>query len=103
MKQVSIEMPVVSQCSISQCAYNTDNCCHARAITVGDGAHPGCDTYLCLSDATAPHSNAKKRMAGVGACKVTACRYNEDYECMAEEIHVGQTGTDVNCLTFAHR
>jgi hypothetical protein len=99
MKQISVEMPLVEQCSVTECAYNTDSCCHARAITVGDGIHPGCDTYL----ASPSHSKAKQRTAGVGACKVSVCRYNDDYECMAEGIAVGHATAEVTCLTYSHR
>jgi hypothetical protein len=99
MKCLSIEMPLVSQCSVSECAYNANSCCHARAITVGDGLHPGCDTYL-FSD---PHSRAQQRTAGVGACKVSACQHNDDYECMADSITVGSAGGQVTCLTYHHR
>jgi hypothetical protein len=103
MKQLSIEMPVVAECSVTECAYNLDNCCHARAITVGDGVHPGCDTYLSMSNSPSSHSKAKQRIAGVGACKVVSCQYNEDYECMAEDIKVGHASPDVNCLTYRQR
>ncbi|MEN3296582.1 MAG: hypothetical protein V7642_5835 [Burkholderiales bacterium] len=99
MKQISVEMPLVEQCSVTECVYNTDSCCHARAITVGDGVHPGCDTYL----ASPAHSKAKQRTAGVGACKVSDCRYNDDYECMADGIAVGHATAEVTCLTYSHR
>jgi hypothetical protein len=99
MKQISVEMPVVEQCSVTECAYNTDRCCHARAITVGHGVHPGCDTYLASSS----HTKAKQRTAGVGACKVSACRHNEDYECIADGISVGHTSDDITCLTYSPR
>lgn len=98
MIRIAIEMPVVAECSVSECAYNAGNSCHARAITVGDGVHPGCDTFL---DAT-PHSRATDRNAGVGACKVSACRHNDDYECMAESIAVGHASQSVRCLTYRH-
>ena len=42
----AIEMPEVSRCDASVCAYNSENGCRARAITIGDGAFPGCDTFL---------------------------------------------------------
>lgn len=99
MKTISIEMPLVAQCSVSECAYNTENCCHARAITVGDSIHPGCDTFM----ESASHSKARQRTAGVGACKVSACQHNDDYECMAEQISVGHANNAVNCLTYSHR
>lgn len=95
--QMTIEMPMVSECAATECAYNVNACCHARAITVGDGTHPGCDTYMSASD----HTREAQRMAGVGACKVTACSHNDDFECMAESIDVGLQGGTVRCLTFS--
>ncbi|MFS2002817.1 DUF1540 domain-containing protein [Duganella sp. CT11-25] len=99
MQQISIEMPLVAQCSVVECAYNSNQCCHARAITVGNGVHPGCDTYL----AAAPHSGETRRNAGVGACKVSSCRHNEDYECVTEQITVGHASASVRCLTYQAR
>jgi hypothetical protein len=97
--KITIDMPVVSECSVNECAYNVDKRCHARAITVGDGAAPGCDTYFGSSG----HTMAKEQTAGVGACKVSACKHNDDYECMAESINVGYEGSSVHCLTFMKR
>lgn len=91
---IATDMPEVAQCAISQCAYNTDNNCHARAITIGDGDNPGCDTYFNNSKHT--RSN---RSAGVGACKVSACNHNEDFECCADSIKVGEQGGEVKCMT----
>jgi hypothetical protein len=101
MNQISIEMPLVEACSATECAYNTGRCCHARAITVGDGVHPGCDTYF--GSAGASHTKAIQRTAGVGACKVSGCRHNDDFECMAEHITVGSMSDAVSCLTYSHR
>ncbi|KUJ82464.1 DUF1540 domain-containing protein [Microbulbifer flavimaris] len=91
---IATDMPEVAQCAISQCAYNTDNNCHARAITIGHGDIPGCDTYFNNSKHT--RSN---RSAGVGACKVSACDHNEDFECCADSINVGEQGGEVRCMT----
>ncbi|MEN3276702.1 MAG: hypothetical protein V7631_2492 [Massilia sp.] len=99
MIKIAIEMPAVAACSVSECAYNADNGCHARAITVGDGVHPGCDTFLVAT----PHSRARERHAGVGACKVSGCRHNDDYECMADRITVGHASQAVSCLTYQAR
>jgi len=41
MKTITIETPLVSECSVTECAYNLNSDCHARAITIGDGVHPG--------------------------------------------------------------
>lgn len=94
--KVTIDMPVVSGCAISQCSYNVNQACHARAITVGNGIHPGCDTFLDAGS----HTREKQRQAGVGACKVASCSHNQDFECMAETINVGG---GVECLTFTPR
>ena len=97
--QVKIEMPSVSTCMVSACAYNLENACHARAITVGHGTHPGCDTFM----SNGSHVHDKKLKAGVGACKVNVCRHNNDFECSADGISVGMTGQEINCLTFEAR
>ena len=99
MKQVTLEMPLVSACSVSECGYNVDEQCRARAITVGDGIHPGCDTYFQGSK----HAKAIGRVAGVGACKVTGCKHNDDYECMIDSIQVGMNNGAVDCLTYQQR
>lgn len=99
MIQIAIEMPLVSACSVTECAYNTEQHCHARAITVGDSVHPGCDTFLD----SAAHAKMTQRNAGVGACKATACQFNDDYECTADQISVGHASASVCCLTYRGR
>jgi hypothetical protein len=97
--QITIEMPMVSDCAMGECAYNVDQTCYARAITIGNGVHPGCDTFF-----EAPtHSRTHSARAGVGACKVMACRHNDDLECQTESIQVARSGTDVRCRTFSAR
>lgn len=90
-----IEMPGVASCAVRQCAYNLDGSCHAKAITIGDGVHPGCDTYL----RSRRHTEATDS-AGVGACKVQACRYNRDFECTADGIRVDRRGGTPCCVTY---
>lgn len=99
MEKICIEMPVVSACSATECAYNRDKACHARAITIGDGVHAGCDTF-CQST-----QRAKTNMssAGIGACKMTGCSFNEGLECMAQSIQIGRIQNQVNCMTFSAR
>lgn len=99
MKTISIEMPYVAECSVTECAYNVSQNCHARAITVGNGVNPGCDTYFGNS----VHSREQNRIAGVGACKVTGCQHNRDLECFADHIRVKHVGQQVNCVTFTPR
>lgn len=97
--EMTIEMPQVSACSATECAYNVNDQCHARAITVGDGTHPGCDTFI----GSDRHTRDSQRTAGVGACKVTGCSHNDDFECMADSIDVGIRGGSVDCLTYHAR
>jgi Domain of Unknown Function (DUF1540) len=99
MKQMSVEMSVVKRCDVGNCGYNKDQSCHAKAITIGDLANPGCDTFMDSER----HIKEVKRMAGVGACKVSNCIHNEDFECAAESITVGLVGDLINCRTYHSR
>jgi hypothetical protein len=90
------EMPLVAECDVRECAYNTGDRCHARAITIGDGLHPACDTFV-RSPGRMERSAA---IAGVGACKVSSCAHNSDLECQALSIRVGYHGDHPDCLTF---
>lgn len=99
MKNMTLEMPIVTECMATQCAYNVSNNCHARAITVGDSMHPGCDTFISESK----HIKDSKRIAGIGACKMTACKFNDDLECVTDSIRVGIVRNEANCMTYAMR
>jgi hypothetical protein len=94
--KITLEMAPVTMCGAHQCAYNVYRACHAKAITIGDGQNPGCDTFFGAND----HANDVKRIAGVGACKVSDCQYNTDYECIAKGIEVRVTHDGIHCLTF---
>lgn len=99
MTKLTLDMPLVAQCVVDDCVYNIDKGCHARAITVGDATNPDCDTYMGSSS----HTKRKQLQAGVGACKVTRCTFNDDFECMASSINVGYQGSAVHCITFTKR
>lgn len=96
MKKVVLEMPIITKCMAVECAYNADNNCHARAITVGDALNPGCDTFLQGTR----HIREVKQVAGIGACKTAACKFNKDFECMTENVQVGMVKNKANCMTF---
>jgi Domain of Unknown Function (DUF1540) len=96
--KMMIEMPNVEACEVTSCAYNADQACHARAITVGHGIHAACDTFFVAQ----PHASSDQH-AGVGACKVAACRHNHDYECAAAAIRVGLHQDHADCMTFDAR
>lgn len=97
MNTVTLEMPLVTECLASLCAYNKNQKCHARAITIGDTLHPGCDTFLKGS----AHIKQASQIAGIGACKMGNCKYNEDFECVAESVRIGVEKRGANCNTFA--
>lgn len=99
MNKVTLEMPLVASCSVNGCAYNISAKCHARAITVGDATHPGCDTFL----AGVSHTRQARLIAGIGACKMGSCKFNDDLECSAENIQVGMSGNKACCSTYARQ
>lgn len=99
MKEICIEMSVVSECAAAECAYNINKACHALAITIGDGIHPGCDTFFNGSGQVKEVGQA----AGIGACKTTICKFNDGLECRTDSIRVGHVQNKVNCMTFSAR
>lgn len=100
MKEICIEMSQVSECSVTECIYNTKKSCHAKAITIGDSVNPGCDTYLAGSKHV---QKSAQLQAGIGACKTSTCKFNDDFECNADSIRVGMVSSGVNCMTFTMR
>lgn len=96
--KTTVEMPAVQTCTVAECAYNADSRCHAKAITIGDGVHPGCDTFMDGADG----HTALNVTAGVGACKVTGCSHNSDLECTAESISVAMEAM-AKCTTYVPR
>ena len=95
--KLQIEMPTVDECAVTHCAYNVSRSCQARAITVGDGIHPACDTYLPGTH----HVTDRHQSAGVGACKVEACVHNRDLECEADAIRLTAHSGHADCATFS--
>ena len=91
-----MEMAKVTECDATECSYNWDKMCHALAITIGDEAGPMCDTFCQSSQ----KGGGDGMMAGVGACKVSACMHNSHLECRCSEIQVGHQGSEVDCLSF---
>lgn len=96
MMNINIKIPEVSDCDVTRCAYNVNKSCHARAITIGDNTNPLCDTFFDSQS----HAHNTKMMAGVGACKVSSCKHNDDLECQADHIRVGTQHGLVKCMTF---
>jgi hypothetical protein len=87
----------VQRCRVTECCYNLDEMCHTLAITVGgNGEHPACDTFCDYR----VKGGDESAIAGVGACKVTSCTYNESLECTAPGITVGPAQDPADCLTY---
>ncbi len=91
-----MEMSKVIKCEVDDCAYNLSSTCNARAITVGHGATPRCDTF-CQSMMKGGDAES---LASVGACKVSLCMYNSVLECQSPGICVGYNAGEPDCLTF---
>ncbi len=83
-------------CSVTECAYNDHEKCHAGAITV-DGPEPLCDTFFKNQ-----HKGGMGESMGiVGACKNQTCIHNESYECTANGIEVSLRSGKPECNTFS--
>lgn len=86
----------VKDCNAAECVYNTENKCHAIAITVGGGLSPACDTSMVGSiKGGSPDINTR-----VGACKVENCQFNKLLECTAQGIEVKMQSNRAECATF---
>ena len=97
MKQTS-DMPEVTKCEVKGCVYNRELKCHAIAITVGGAKDHQCDTTMI----SASHCH-RDSGAGVGACKVSSCKHNDDFECQTPAIEVSSRGGCGECATFKAR
>lgn len=94
---MEIKMPKVMECSVESCAYNARKSCHALAITIGEpGGDPACDTFFTANR----NGGVMETIAGVGACKLAACKHNKDFECVASSIKVGLQEGQPDCMTF---
>lgn len=91
-----MDMPKILECTVSSCAYNTENKCHAIAITVGDGKCPMCDTGIISS----LKGGIADLIGGVGACKEINCQFNKSLECNAKSIRVTLHSNHADCSTF---
>lgn len=98
--EITVKAPMVEKCSVTECAYNKEEICHALAITVGDNTAcvPRCDTYFPNEQ----HSEVFAQ-AVVGACKASCCVFNQEFECAAGAIRVDHHGKEVDCVTFKPR
>ncbi|MDR0967137.1 MAG: DUF1540 domain-containing protein [Myxococcales bacterium] len=87
-------IPPVVNCDVERCFFNSDQKCHAGAITVGS-SEPRCETF----SESSVHSSMSSQ-AEVGACHVTDCRHNSQMRCSANGIEVVIHGDHGDCQTF---
>jgi len=92
------QMPSVGQCQEKGCGFNRGSKCHAFAITVGgpDDLRPNCDTFF----ATRSQCGKEDVLAGVGACKVLACKFNEHLLCLAPHVDVQVYNGQAECASY---
>ena len=96
----TMTMPKVERCRVAGCCYNKGEICHALAITIGgEDEHPACDTFCNYRT----KGGDELAIAGVGACKVNSCQYNQSLECTANGITVGVAQDEADCLTYEPR
>jgi len=94
------KMSPVKICDAQDCAYNKNLQCHAMAINVGGPeVCPNCDTFMSRGN----KGGIPKPMAGVGACKVEQCKFNELFECNAKGIEVRMHSGHADCGTYSPR
>ena len=90
-----LEMPSVSECTATSCAYNHDGC-HAFAVSIN--ADAACATFLSLNE-----KGGLDVVAQVGACQRQNCVHNQDLECTAASVRVGSTADHADCLSYQPR
>lgn len=97
-----LDLPHVSECSVSTCGYNHDGC-HAGAVTVaGHSGVAECVTFIPLS-----HKGGLDKVVGqVGACQRSECVHNSALECTASSVRIGAGAAAdelADCLTYSPR
>jgi hypothetical protein len=90
-----LEMPHVTGCTATACAYNHDGC-HAYAVNIDSSA--SCGTFLSLNQ-----KGGLDVVAQVGACQRQDCVHNSELECAAPSIHVGRSADHADCLSYQPR
>ncbi|OGF45300.1 MAG: hypothetical protein A2231_11255 [Candidatus Firestonebacteria bacterium RIFOXYA2_FULL_40_8] len=90
-----LEGSIVKACQVEGCSFNRDSKCHALAITIGDGNHPRCDTFV-----QEKAEGGIETKTVVGACKVASCGHNKNLICGANFIDVIFRNKHPYCNTF---
>ncbi|GEL93995.1 DUF1540 domain-containing protein [Cellulomonas composti] len=92
-----MELPTITECSVSGCSYNDHSNCHAAAITVGgSNGDAKCATFIPLGI----KGGLDKVISHVGACQRADCTHNSSLECTASSVRVGAGHDIADCLTY---
>jgi hypothetical protein len=96
----AVEMPKVSECTVTGCSYNDHSACKAFAITVGGtGTDAACTTFIPLT----AKGGLGRVVSQVGACQRADCVHNASLECTASSVRVGAGADTADCLTYQPR
>ncbi|UVY84261.1 DUF1540 domain-containing protein [Brachybacterium sp. NBEC-018] len=93
----AVDMPRVSECTVSGCSYNHEHACGAFAVTVSRDT--SCATFIPLD----VKGGLSKVVTQVGACQKADCIHNQDLECTAESVRVGAGADAADCLSYEKR
>jgi Domain of Unknown Function (DUF1540) len=93
----------VSGCAISECVHNDAEQCRTPTLSVGDGFRPQCLNYRRKVGVFPALQVSHQIRAVVGACSVVPCAHNEDFECRADRIKIGEIGGHGSCVSFVER
>jgi hypothetical protein len=85
----------VIACEATDCLYNKKKRCHTFGITIGQ-QEPCCDTFF----ESAVKGGPAHVQATIGACHVSHCVFNSNYECTAESVEIKATKGHPDCATF---
>jgi len=94
-----VDLGIVSQCNVVNCAYNKGQQCTAGAIDVTFSD----DLAQCYTYTTEERSfsvQVSKGAGDVSQCDVIDCLYNEGQRCTAETIAVTFMKGTAQCATY---
>lgn len=96
MITTTLELTEIGSCNVSSCAFNANNGCQAKAVTIGETSSAACGTFYVGTASVAASGST-----GVATCKAVSCKHNRNLTCGAEAIVVANAATGPVCQTFA--
>ena len=93
------QVATVNQCTVASCVFNSNDQCHALAITIDEPSPANCETYKPRSGSET--GGIETQVANIGACKATSCVHNKDLMCHAEKVKISMKDDQVSCMTYS--